>query len=289
MTSLQNQLKRKAVGEYNNIKKASPSKGMEQLLTKMAGQIQKALPSMVSSERFQRVALTAFSNSPKLQQCDPLSFIAAMMQSAQLGLEPNTPLGQAYLIPFGRQVQFQIGYKGLLELAQRSGKIKTLYAHEVRENDTFDIDYGLNQTLTHKPLLKGDRGETIGYYAVYHLDTGGNSFVFMTKDEVLEHAKKFSKTFKNGPWQTDFDAMAKKTVIKQLLKYAPLSIEMQKAVSADETVKTQISDDMSLVEDESLEADFQFVNEDDQEENQEEVSEEVTQENTEAEGQQSLL
>lgn len=255
MTNLKNQLQNKA-NNTNQVKKASPSKGMEQLLTKMGGQIQKALPSMVSSERFQRVALTAFSNNTKLQQCDPMSFIAAMMQSAQLGLEPNTPLGQAYLIPYEKQVQFQIGYKGLLELAQRSGKIKTLYAHEVRENDTFDIDYGLNQTLTHKPLLKGDRGEVIGYYAVYHLDTGGNSFIFMTKDEVLEHAKRFSKTYNSGPWQTDFDAMAKKTVIKQLLKYAPLSIELQKATSMDETVKTEISDDMSLVKDEGIEAEF---------------------------------
>ncbi len=255
MTNLKNQLQNKA-NNTNQVKKASPSKGMEQLLTKMGGQIQKALPSMVSSERFQRVALTAFSNNTKLQQCDPMSFIAAMMQSAQLGLEPNTPLGQAYLIPYGKQVQFQIGYKGLLELAQRSGKIKTLYAHEVRENDTFDIDYGLNQTLIHKPLLKGDRGEVIGYYAVYHLDAGGNSFIFMTKDEVLEHAKRFSKTYNSGPWQTDFDAMAKKTVIKQLLKYAPLSIELQKATSMDETVKTEISDDMSLVKDEGIEAEF---------------------------------
>lgn len=255
MANLKNQLQSKA-NNTNQVKKASPSKGMEQLLTKMGGQIQKALPSMVSSERFQRVALTAFSNNTKLQQCDPMSFIAAMMQSAQLGLEPNTALGQAYLIPYGKQVQFQIGYKGLLELAQRSGKIKTLYAHEVRENDTFDIDYGLNQTLTHKPLLKGNRGEVIGYYAVYHLDTGGNSFIFMTKDEVLEHAKRFSKTYNSGPWQTDFDAMAKKTVIKQLLKYAPLSIELQKATSMDETVKTEISDDMSLVKDEGIEAEF---------------------------------
>lgn len=276
MTSLKNQLQNKA-NNTNQVKKASPSKGMEQLLTKMGGQIQKALPSMVSSERFQRVALTAFSNNTKLQQCDPMSFIAAMMQSAQLGLEPNTPLGQAYLIPYGKQVQFQIGYKGLLELAQRSGKIKTLYAHEVRENDAFDIDYGLNQTLTHKPLLKGDRGEVIGYYAVYHLDTGGNSFIFMTKDEVLEHAKRFSKTYNSGPWQTDFDAMAKKTVIKQLLKYAPLSIELQKATSMDETVKTEISDDMSLIEDEGIEADFTEISD-----------ESIETENQQIEGQQMM-
>ena len=266
MADLKNKLANKAAGA-TTVKQASPNAGMKQMLDKMKNEIAAALPSMVSSERFQRVALTAFSSNPKLQECDPVSFIASMMESAQLGLEPNTPLGQAYLIPFnskdGMKVQFQLGYKGLLELAQRSGKIKTLYAHEVRENDVFDIDYGLNQTLTHKPLLKGSRGEVIGYYAVYHLDTGGNSFVFMTKDEVLEHAKKFSKTFKYGPWQSDFDAMAKKTVIKQLLKYAPLSIEMQRAVTSDETVKSQISDDMSLVSNEadSLEVDYEVKEE----------------------------
>lgn len=262
MADLKNKLQAKASGA-GTVQKASPNAGMKQLMTKMAKEIEAALPSMISSERFQRVALTAFSNNPKLQQCEPMSFIAAMMESAQLGLEPNTPLGQAYLIPYGSKVQFQIGYKGLLELAQRSGKIKTLYAHEVRENDEFDIDYGLEQKLIHKPLLKGNRGEVIGYYAVYHLDTGGHSFVFMTKQEILEHAMKFSKTFKAGPWQTDFDAMAKKTVIKQLLKYAPLSIEMQKAVSSDETVKSQISEDMSLVNDEteSLEVEYEIKDE----------------------------
>lgn len=260
MADLKNKLQAKATG---TVKTVSPNQGMKKMLDKMKDEIAAALPSMVSSERFQRVALTAFSSNPKLQECDPVSFLAAMMESAQLGLEPNTPLGQAYLIPFnskeGMKVQFQLGYKGLLELAQRSGKIKTLYAHEVRENDVFDIDYGLNQTLTHKPLLKGSRGEVIGYYAVYHLDTGGNSFVFMTKDEILDHAKKFSKTFKFGPWQTDFDAMAKKTVIKQLLKYAPLSIEMQRAVTFDETVKSKIDEDMSLVNDEtdSLEVEYE--------------------------------
>lgn len=258
MADLKNKLANKANGG-TTVAKATPNAGMKQLMVKMAKEIEAALPSMLSSERFQRVALTAFSNNEKLQQCEPMSFIAAMMESAQLGLEPNTPLGQAYLIPYGNKVQFQIGYKGLLELAQRSGKIKTLYAHEVRENDEFDIDYGLEQKLIHKPLLRGNRGEVIGYYAVYHLDTGGHSFVFMTKQEILDHAMKFSKTFKFGPWQTDFDAMAKKTVIKQLLKYAPLSIEMQRAVTGDETVKSRIDEDMSLVTDEtdSLEVNFE--------------------------------
>lgn len=246
-TTAKNALQSKATGEV----KVSPQKGMQQMMRAMAKEIEAALPSMLSSERFQRVALTAFSANPALQKCDPKSFIAAMMQSAQLGLEPNTPLGQAYLIPYGQNVQFQVGYKGMLELAQRSGKIKTIYAEVVRENDEFDYERGLNPDLKHKPLIKGERGEVIGYYAVYHTIDGGFSFVFMTKQEVLEFAQSKSKTFRNGPWQTDFDAMAKKTVIKQLLKYAPISIELQQAIVADTSVKTKIDADMSLVEDES--------------------------------------
>ena len=258
MADLKNKLQAKASGG-NSLKQVSPNKAMEQLMEKMATQFTKALPEHMSSERFKRVALTAFSSNPKFLNCEPMSFLAAMMDSAQLGLEPNTPLGQAYLIPYGNKVQFQVGYKGLLDLALRSGKMKTLYAHEVRENDTFQVKYGLHQDLIHEPVLKGNRGDVIGYYAVYHLDTGGHSFVFMTKEEVLEHAKSKSASFNKGPWQTDFDAMAKKTVIKQLLKYAPMSIEAQRAMVSDGTVKTQIDEDMSLVDDEtnSLEVDYE--------------------------------
>ncbi|MEG1310902.1 MAG: recombinase RecT [Romboutsia sp.] len=160
------------------------------------------------------------------------------------------------------KVQFQIGYKGLLELAHRSGKLKTLYAHEVRENDEFDIDYGLEQKLIHKPILKGDRGGVIGYYAVYHLEPSGYSFIFMTYDEVKNHGKKYSKNFEGGIWEKEFDSMAKKTVIKKLLKYAPLSIEMQKAVAFDESVKGSIDSDMLLVDamDESIEVDGSVLN-----------------------------
>lgn len=221
------------------IERNTPTEGMRLLLERMAGEIKNALPENIKSERFQRVALTAFSNNKKLQQCEPVSFLAAMMQSAQLGLEPNTPLGQAYLVPYGNQVQFQLGYKGLIDLATRTGQYQSIYAHAVYENDEFDIDYGLNQKLVHKPCMTGERGGVIGYYAVYKLTNGGYGFAFATKDEIESHARKFSKTFSRGPWQTDFDAMAKKTVIKAALKYAPLAIEQQAlktAVAIDERV-----------------------------------------------------
>lgn len=223
----------------------SKAKIMKDEIAKMRGAIQNALPKGIDAERFQRVVLSAFSSNPNLQKCSKNSFMSAMMQSAALGLEPNTPLGQAYLIPYetkyGWVVQFQIGYKGLLELAQRSGKIKTIYSHEVCENDEIEIEYGLNQMLRHRPNYRKDRGEVIGYYAVYQTINGGSSFEYMAKDEVIAFAKKKSQAMikgKSSPWQTDFNEMAKKTVIKKLLKYAPINIEAQQALAADETVKS---------------------------------------------------
>ena len=107
------------------------------LIRRMEPQIRKALPSVITPERFTRMVLTALSSSPKLQACTPMSFMGAMMQAAQLGVEPNTPLGQAYLIPYGGVCQFQLGYKGLIDLAYRSGEVSSIQAHEVHENDVF--------------------------------------------------------------------------------------------------------------------------------------------------------
>lgn len=231
---------------------ANPTYAMKQIIIKMKNDINTALPIQLTYKRFQSVALSTFNANKKLQSCEPITFISAMIQSAHLGLEPNTPLGQAYLIPYNdngvEKVQFQIGYKGLMELANRSGKIKTMYANEVRSNDKFEIDYGLEQKLIHQPLLNGDRGEIIGYYAVYHLEPNGHSFVYMNKDEILNHGKKYSKSFEGGFWESEFDSMAKKTVIKRLLKYAPLSTEMKKAVLADESIKESIDKEILLVE-----------------------------------------
>lgn len=222
--------------QNNAVTKKDTKKGMEQLLTLMADEIKKALPDNVKSERFQRIALTAFNGNNKLQQCDPTSFLAAMMQSAQLGLEPNTPLGQAYLIPYGSNVQFQVGYKGMLDLAHRTGQYKNIHSQVVYENDDFEIEYGLNHNLKHIPNMQSDRGKVIGYYSVYTLINGGQGFEYMTKEDVERHARKFSKTFNNGPWETDFDEMAKKTVLKKVLKYAPMSTELQDVTSIDERV-----------------------------------------------------
>lgn len=217
---------------------------MQGLIQAMEPQIRKALPSVITPERFTRMVLTALSSTPKLQTCTPQSFLGAMMQAAQLGVEPNTPLGQAYLIPYGNVCQFQLGYKGLIDLAYRSGEVSSIQAHEVHENDVFEYEYGLEPKLKHIPAQK-DRGNVIMYYAVLKLKNGGVGFEVMSREDVETFSRKKSKAFNNGPWQTDFDEMAKKTVLKKVLKYAPLKTEFARAVATDETVKSTLSDNMA--------------------------------------------
>lgn len=217
---------------------------MQGLIQAMEPQIRKALPSVITPERFTRMVLTALSSTPKLQTCTPQSFLGAMMQAAQLGVEPNTPLGQAYLIPYGNVCQFQLGYKGLIDLAYRSGEVSSIQAHEVHENDTFEYEYGLEPKLKHVPAQK-DRGNVIMYYAVLKLKNGGIGFEVMSREDVEKFAMKKSKAYRSGPWQTDFDEMAKKTVLKKVLKYAPLKTEFARAVATDETVKSTLSDHMA--------------------------------------------
>ena len=228
----------------------------------MSGEIAKALPQVMTPERFTRIALSAVSNTPKLGNCTPQSFLGAMMNAAQLGLEPNTPLGQAYLIPFENrkkgitECQFQIGYKGLIDLAYRSGEVKMIDAQTVYENDEFEYELGMDPVLKHKPA-RTNRGNPIYFYATFKLTNGGQGFQVMSIEDVQEHAKKYSKTYNNGPWQTNFEEMAKKTVLKKLLKYAPLKTEFVKQVTQDETIKTKLSDNMEDVPNEYMDVEYE--------------------------------
>lgn len=224
----------------------------------MMPEIRRALPTVITPERFTRIALSALNNTPALQQCTPMSFLAALMNAAQLGLEPNTPLGQAYLIPYKNkgnlECQFQIGYKGLIDLAYRNGQIQTIQAQAVYENDFFEYEYGLEPRLVHKPAFS-DRGEVIYFYAIFKTVNGGFGMAVMSKTDMDLYAKTYSKAFdaSYSPWKTDYESMAKKTVIKQALKYAPIKTDFQRALSTDETIKKEISDDMFSVRNEEIE------------------------------------
>lgn len=238
----------------------APRKTMQDYVKVMEGQIKLALPSVITPERFTRMVLSAISTNSKLAECTPKSFLGAMMTAAQLGVEPNTALGQAYLIPYRNhgvmECQFQLGYKGLIDLAYRSGEVSIIQAQVVYENDTFEYELGLEPKLRHVPATK-DRGKAIAYYAMYKCKDGGYGFEVMSADDVRAHAQKYSKAYANSPWQTNFDEMAKKTVLKRVLKYAPLRSDFVKAVVQDETIKTELTPDMYEAPDTTIYADYE--------------------------------
>ena len=149
-----------------------------------------------------------------------------------------------------------IADKGLIDLAYRSGEIQIIQAHAVCENDEFSYEFGLEPKLTHKPAVK-DRGEPIAFYAMFKTKDGGYGFDVMSVDDVRAHAAKYSKSFNSGfsPWKTNFVEMALKTVLKRVLKYAPLKTEFVRGVTQDETIHTTIGADMTLEETREIEAD----------------------------------
>lgn len=212
------------------------------LMEKYKAQFKAALPpSVMDVDRFTRIALTDFRSTPALANCDAKSFLGALMMCAQLGLEPGKGLGHAYIIPYnsknGLQATFILGYRGMIDLARRSGQIVSISAHEVYENDFFEYEYGLNEKLTHKPA-NGERGSLTHVYAIARLVGGGYQMDVMSKFDV-DTIRKRSKSGQYGPWVTDYAEMAKKTVIRRMFKYLPISIEnstrlVERAIIADE-------------------------------------------------------
>ena len=237
--------------------KLTKSMTISDMVKALEPEIKRALPSVLTPERFTRMALSALNNTPKLKDCTPMSFIAALMNAAQLGLEPNTPLGQAYLIPYKNkgilECQFQIGYKGMIDLAYRNERMQVIEAHTIYENDEFYYELGLNAKLKHIPAWE-DRGNIRGFYAIFKLDNGGYRFEVMSKADVDRFAETYSKAYSSeySPWKTNYEEMAKKTVLKKLLKYAPIKSDFRKALSLDETIKSELSVDMSEVRNEEV-------------------------------------
>lgn len=192
------------------------------------------------STQFITSLMSVVNNNSYLRNAEPQSIYMSAMMAAALDLPINQSLGFAYIVPYGKQAQFQVGYKGLIQLALRSGQFKTISATPVYEG----------QLISSNPLTgfvfdfeKKQSDKVIGYAAYFSLINGFEKTTFATIEEIEKHGKKFSKTFNNGSWKTDFDAMAQKTVLKMLLsKYAPLSIDMQKAVMADQAVIKNVED-----------------------------------------------
>lgn len=226
------------------------------LLEKYKSQIAAALPKHMTPERMIRVALTAISQTPMLQKCEATTLCGSVVQASILGLEPNSVLGEAYLVPYfnskaGRyEAQLQIGYRGHCKLARNSGEIAMIDAQGVCSNDEFDFQKGDAQTVRHKWAKTGPRGDLIGYWAGYKLRSGEFNFEYWSMEEIEAHRDQYSKAafvtekgkrvlkdgqpVLQGAWADSPDWMCKKTVLIQALKLAPKSVQQQTAIDLDE-------------------------------------------------------
>lgn len=219
---------------------------------KMAG----IMPAHLTPEKLTRLVLSAASRTPKLLDCTPTSVLLASLQSAALGLEPNTPLGHAYLVPHfnGKTKQLEAtfipGYRGLITLAVQSGEIKSVQARAVRDGDYFEVEMGLEEKLIHRPLLLNERRALVAVYSVAVFSNGAKTFEPMSVGEV-DFIRSLSKSASQGPWVDHYDEMAKKTVIRRHSKVMPMSVDkaqgFMRALQAQERAETGDDPDFSDV------------------------------------------
>jgi recombination protein RecT len=204
--------------------------------------VQKNIRELVGSPRaaknFSSALINAVKNNARLANCDPASVLYAAVASATLDLDINENLGYAYLVPYKDKCQFQLGYKGLVQLAQRSGLYKRINTTTVKEGEILSYDR-VSGDMEFDWLQDDKRvkAKTVGYMAYFQLLNGFEARYYMTKAEAEGHGKKYSKSFTSGPWKTDFDKMALKTVLKSLLsRFGPMSTEMNTAMRVDQSI-----------------------------------------------------
>jgi recombination protein RecT len=188
-----------------------------------------ALPKHIKPDRFIRVALTAMTKTPKLAQCTRESLLSALIDCSAIGLEPDGR--KAHLIPYGDKCTLIVDYKGLVDIARRSGQIGDIHADVVCANDRFEYNFGTDAKLVHVPAMN-NRGTVIAAYSCVKLKDGSSSFEVMNIDEI-EKIHTRSKAASSGPWVTDWNEMAKKTVFRRHSKWLPVSSEFQEAVERD--------------------------------------------------------
>lgn len=219
----------------------------KEVLHKRIDEIQAALPKHMDAERFIRTVLTTAQRTPKLLACTPASMYRAILACAQLGLEPDSILGEIYLTPRyskhakGLEVLVIPGYRGLMKLARRSDQITLCTAHEVLPADHFEYQYGSDQFIHHKPAHIGEKPDNLVFVWALARIRGEShpQFQVIDRDTVEAHRKR-SGTPDEGPWVTDYAAMAKKTSLRILCKYLPMSTELATAVGLDERAEAGI-------------------------------------------------
>lgn len=214
----------------------------------VVGKLNEVWNSQQMANSFMSSVISVANGNPQLRNAEPMSIIGAAMVAATMQLQVIPTLGQCYIIPYGKKAQFQVGYLGLLQLCQRSGQFKKILAAPVHEGEYVSGDEFDEEYVFDKKQKKSDK--VIGYMAKFELLNGFTKVAYWDIEKVKAHATKFSQAFRagfNSPWKSDFDAMAQKTVLKSILKFAPKSIEMQNAVTFDQSViNTNTSDVQDL-------------------------------------------
>ena len=214
----------------------------------VVGKLNEVWNSQQMANSFISSVISVANGNPQLRNAEPMSIIGAAMVAATMQLQVIPTLGQCYIIPYGKKAQFQVGYLGLLQLCQRSGQFKKILAAPVHEGEYVSGDEFDEEYVFDKKQKKSDK--VIGYMAKFELLNGFTKVAYWDIEKVKAHATKFSQAFRagfNSPWKSDFDAMAQKTVLKSILKFAPKSIEMQNAVTFDQSViNTNTSDVQDL-------------------------------------------
>lgn len=224
---------------------------LKQQIRQMESQFALAMPKGTEAAQLVRDALTCIQQTPKLADCSPQTVLGALMTCAQLGLRPGVSgLGHAWVLPYWdaksrtNVAQLIIGYKGYVDLAYRSGQIATVIARTVYDGDTFDVEYGIDEKLIHKPAMAGDRSKPVAHYAIVKLANGGRSFWVMTEDEMQAWKRKYAPKNKAGnivgPWVSDYEAMARKTCLLRLAAWMPKSTDLAVAIQVDNGVRTDI-------------------------------------------------
>lgn len=202
------------------------------------------LPKNMSVDKFTRLVLSEVVKNPKLNKCDPREFMLSVSTVAQLGLEVGASLGHAYILPYENkkknkiEPQVIIGYRGMIDLARRSGQIVSIEARAVFEKDKFEVEFGLNSKLVHVPNFElENRGEIKFVYAVANLVGGGVQFEVLGLPQIQKAKPKYGSNI----WDSNFEEMAKKTAIRRLFKMLPISTEMSRAISIDDAADADIS------------------------------------------------
>lgn len=280
-SSLKNQLAKKGTG--NSLSVGNTVKGLmdnPSIKKRFEGVLKEKAPQYMSS------IVNLVNSDNNLQKCEGMSVIASCMVAATMDLPVDKNLGYAWVVPYGNRAQFQMGYKGYIQLALRTGQYKSINVVEIREGEL--VSWNPLTEEIEVDFSKRESDAVIGYAGYFKLINGFEKTVFWTKEEVNNHANKFSKTVnsKNSVWKSNFDAMAKKTVLRNLLsKWGILSIEMQKAYTADENlINKGLMDDI-----ENVQANIEGIQENNENEGVIEADYTVDSNNEVLEGQQDIF